>query len=152
MAGKYSDERIAATLNRLGLKTGAGNGWSELRVRTLRYRLGVAEFDPATVNSTTMTLEQAAEKLAVSVTVVRRLIAENKVPAAQVIQGAPWEDAPPRMFRMLPSTHVFASNRPSPFKADCFGFTVWRWSPRDGWPKTLQRFAHATWTRRRLWT
>jgi len=38
-----------------------------------------------------MTLEQAAEKLAVSVTVVRRLIAENKVPAAQVIQGAPWE-------------------------------------------------------------
>ncbi|HLB88992.1 MAG TPA: recombinase family protein [Terriglobales bacterium] len=91
MAGKYSDERIAATLNRLGLKTGAGNGWSELRVRTLRCRLGVAEFDPATVNSTTMTLEQAAEKLAVSVTVVRRLIAENKVPAAQVIQGAPWE-------------------------------------------------------------
>jgi excisionase family DNA binding protein len=91
MAGKYSDERIAATLNRLGLRTGAGNGWSELRVRTLRHRLGVAAFDPAAVNSTTVTLEQAAEKLAVSVTVVRRLIAEKKVPATQVIQGAPWE-------------------------------------------------------------
>ena len=91
MAGKYSDERIAATLNRLGLRTGAGNGWSELRVRTLRHRLGVATFDPAAVNSTTMTLEQAAEKLVVSVTVVRRLIAEKKIPAAQVIQGAPWE-------------------------------------------------------------
>jgi hypothetical protein len=48
-------------------------------------------FDPAAVNSTTVTLEGAAEKLAVSVTVVRRLIAEKKVPAAQVIQGAPWE-------------------------------------------------------------
>lgn len=91
MAGKYSDERIAATLNRLGLRTGARNGWSELRVRTLRYRLGVAEFDPAAVNSATMTLEQAAEKLAVSVTVVRRLIAEKKVPATQVTRGAPWE-------------------------------------------------------------
>jgi DNA invertase Pin-like site-specific DNA recombinase len=91
MAGKYSDERIAATLNRLGLRTGAGNGWSELRVRTLRHRLGVAMFDSAAVNSTTVTLEHAAEKLAVSVTVVRRLIAEKKVPATQVIHGAPWE-------------------------------------------------------------
>jgi excisionase family DNA binding protein len=91
MAGKYSDERIAATLNRLGLRTGAGNGWSELRVRTLRHRLGAATFDPSAVSSTTVTLEQAAEKLAVSVTVVRRLIAEKKLPAAQVIQGAPWE-------------------------------------------------------------
>jgi DNA invertase Pin-like site-specific DNA recombinase len=91
MAGKYSDDRIAATLNRLGLKTGAGNGWSELRVRTLRHRLGVAAFDPGAVKSTTVTLEQAAEKLAVSVTVVRRLVADEKVPAAQIIQGAPWE-------------------------------------------------------------
>jgi excisionase family DNA binding protein len=91
MAGKYSDDRIAATLNRLGLKTGAGNGWSELRVRTLRHRLGVAAFDPAAVQSTTVTLEQAAEKLAVSVTVIRRLVAERKLAAAQSIQGAPWE-------------------------------------------------------------
>lgn len=91
MAGKYSDDRIAATLNRLGLKTGAGNSWSELRVRTLRHRLGAAAFDPAAVNSTTVTLEQAAEKLGVSVTLVRRLIAEKKIPASQVVQGAPWE-------------------------------------------------------------
>lgn len=91
MGGKYSDDRIAATLNRLGLKTGAGNGWNELRVRTLRHRLGVAAFDPAAVDSSTVTLEQAAEKLAVSVTVVRRLVAEKKVAAAQIIQGAPWE-------------------------------------------------------------
>jgi DNA invertase Pin-like site-specific DNA recombinase len=91
MAGKYSDDRIAATLNRLGLKTGTGNGWSELRVRTLRHRLGGAAFDPAAINSTTVTLEQAAAKLAVSVTVVRRLVAEKKLAAAQIIQGAPWE-------------------------------------------------------------
>jgi len=91
MAGKHSDERIAATLNRLGFRTGAGQGWNERRVRTVRYRHGVAGFDPVAVNSTTITLQQAAEKLAVSVTVVRRLIAEKKISATQVIQGAPWE-------------------------------------------------------------
>jgi hypothetical protein len=34
MAERFSDEQIAATLNRLGLKTGAGNTWNEARVKT----------------------------------------------------------------------------------------------------------------------
>ena len=36
MAGTFSDEQIALTLNRLGLRTGAGNTWNELRVSSLR--------------------------------------------------------------------------------------------------------------------
>ena len=36
MAGRFPDDQIAATLNRLGLKTGSGNNWVELRVRTAR--------------------------------------------------------------------------------------------------------------------
>jgi hypothetical protein len=36
MAGQYPDRQIAATLNRLGLKTGAGNTWTESRIRALR--------------------------------------------------------------------------------------------------------------------
>src|SRR5438045_3630627 len=36
MAGQYPDQQIAATLNRWGLKTGAGNTWTEVRIRALR--------------------------------------------------------------------------------------------------------------------
>ena len=37
MSGKFPDEQIAATLNRLGLRTGAGNAWSTQRVYGLRH-------------------------------------------------------------------------------------------------------------------
>ena len=36
MAERFSDEQIAATLNRLGLRTGADNTWNEARVRSAR--------------------------------------------------------------------------------------------------------------------
>jgi hypothetical protein len=36
MAGKFSDQQIAATLNRLGLRTGAQHSWTEGRVRSAR--------------------------------------------------------------------------------------------------------------------
>ena len=93
MAGKWSDEQIAATLNRLGLRTGAGNAWIKARVASLRSYHGFPPYDPARPN-TTLTLEQAAESLGVSETVVRRLIATKVLPAAQVVASAPWEIAP----------------------------------------------------------
>jgi hypothetical protein len=34
MAGRFSDEQIAATLNRLGLRTGMGHSWNESRVHS----------------------------------------------------------------------------------------------------------------------
>jgi hypothetical protein len=42
MAAQYSDAEIALTLNRLRLKTGTGNTWNEVRVRSLRshWKLG----------------------------------------------------------------------------------------------------------------
>ena len=36
MSGRFPDDQIAATLNRLGLKTGTGNTWNEGRVRSVR--------------------------------------------------------------------------------------------------------------------
>jgi hypothetical protein len=42
MAGTFPDRQIAATLNRLGLKTGAGsNTWREGRIRSLRSHIGL---------------------------------------------------------------------------------------------------------------
>lgn len=93
MAGKWSDDQIAATLNRLGLRTGAGNAWVKSRVASLRSYHGLPAYDPSRIN-TTLTLEQAAERLGVSETVVRRLITTKVLPATQVVASAPWEIAP----------------------------------------------------------
>lgn len=90
MAGKYTDEEIALTLNRLRLKTGVGNSWSEKRVRSLRSHLNLPAYD-AGQQENRLNLRQVAEQLAVSTTIVRRLIASKVLPATQVIPGAPWE-------------------------------------------------------------
>jgi hypothetical protein len=37
MAGKFPDEQIAATLNRLRLRTGADNAWNQNRVSSVRH-------------------------------------------------------------------------------------------------------------------
>lgn len=36
MAGTFTDQQIAATLNRLRLRTGVGNSWNVMRVRSAR--------------------------------------------------------------------------------------------------------------------
>lgn len=91
MAGIFRDDQIAATLNRLGLQTGAGNTWREGRVRTLRSYHGFPVYDPAQADHRTLTLEQAAEQLRVAVKTMRRLIEEKVVVATQVVPCAPWQ-------------------------------------------------------------
>jgi DNA invertase Pin-like site-specific DNA recombinase len=91
MAGQFSDEQIASTLNRLGMRTGAGNGWSERRVRSLRYYHQLPAYDEAALPAGMLTLEQTARRLGVSPTVVRHLIQRKTIPATQVVPQAPWQ-------------------------------------------------------------
>lgn len=90
MAGRFPDEQIAATLNRLGLKTGSGNNWVELRVRTARSYHELPSYDPQ-LRQSMLTLEEASERLRVSHKIVRRLIDSKAIPAMQVVPWAPWE-------------------------------------------------------------
>jgi excisionase family DNA binding protein len=90
MAGRFTDELIAATLNRLGLHTGIGNTWNKPRVYSLRQYHQLPAFDPDHPRPM-VTLKEAAERLQVSPASIRRLIAEKKLPASQVVEGAPWE-------------------------------------------------------------
>jgi DNA invertase Pin-like site-specific DNA recombinase len=90
MAGRFPDEQIAATLNRLGLKTGSGNNWVELRVRTARSYHKLPSYDP-TLRQNILTLEEASESLGVSHKIVRRLIDSKVITATQVVPWAPWE-------------------------------------------------------------
>jgi DNA invertase Pin-like site-specific DNA recombinase len=90
MAGRFPDEQIAATLNRLGLKTGSGNNWVELRIRTARSYHKLPSYDPK-LRQGMLTLEEASESLGVSHKVVRRLIDSKVIDATQVVPWAPWE-------------------------------------------------------------
>lgn len=91
MSGRFPDDQIAATLNRLGLKTGTGNTWNEGRVRSVRSYHGLPACNAALIPRQTVTLEQASERLGISHKVIRRLIEANKIPATQVVPWAPWE-------------------------------------------------------------
>jgi DNA invertase Pin-like site-specific DNA recombinase len=90
MAGRFPDEQIAATLNRLGLKTGSGNNWVELRIRTARSYHKLPSYDPK-LRQDMLTLEEASESLGVSHKIVRRLIDSKVITATQVVPWAPWE-------------------------------------------------------------
>ena len=94
MAGQYSDHQMAATLNRLGLKTGAGNTWTESRIRALRSHQNLSSYDPKQRGHSVVTIEQAAKQLGISASSVRQLIIKWKVlPATQVVAYAPWQIA-----------------------------------------------------------
>jgi Resolvase, N terminal domain/Recombinase/Recombinase zinc beta ribbon domain len=90
MAGRFPDELIAATLNRLGLRTGVGNTWNKQRVYSLRHDRQVPPFNPDAPQPK-VTLAEAAKRLQVSAASIRRMIAEETLPASQVVECAPWE-------------------------------------------------------------
>ena len=91
MAGKFPDDQIAATLNRLSLRTGAGNTWREGNIRTVRSYHQLPAFAPTQCERSTLTMEEASMRLAVSHKIVRRLIEAGKIQATQVVPCAPWE-------------------------------------------------------------
>jgi hypothetical protein len=82
-----SDQTIAATLNRLGFKTGGGKTWRLHSVHNARYLHRLKNYRK---ENAWVTIEQAAEELGVSHTVIRRLIRERTLPAKQVVASTPW--------------------------------------------------------------
>jgi DNA invertase Pin-like site-specific DNA recombinase len=93
MAGAWPDHDIAASLNRLRLRTGAGNTWTASRVNSLRQRLRLVDYD-ATRATPRLTLNQAADRLGVGSWVVRGLITCGRLEATQVVPCAPWQIDP----------------------------------------------------------
>jgi DNA invertase Pin-like site-specific DNA recombinase len=81
------DATIAATLNRLGYRTGTGKTWRAHSVSSLRYTHRLPNYTKA---KDWLTVEQTADVLAVSETVIRRLIKQHVLPAKQVVESTPW--------------------------------------------------------------
>ena len=91
MASRWSDEDIAASLNRMGMRTGQGKTWTAHRVSSLRRVRGIAAYRSAHKNGEWLTMSEAASVLAVTNHVIRRLINDGILPAEQVVPGAPYQ-------------------------------------------------------------
>jgi hypothetical protein len=89
MAGRWSDEHIAASLNRMGLPTGQGKTWTADRVGSLRRLHGIHCCLSAGKNGEWLTLSDAAAKLGVSHHQVRKLIKAGILTSQQIIPDAP---------------------------------------------------------------
>jgi hypothetical protein len=63
MAGRWSDQDIAASLNRMGMPTGQGKTWTAHRVGSIRRVNGIHGHLSAEKNSEWLTLRDAAAKL-----------------------------------------------------------------------------------------
>ena len=90
LARAQPDRHIARVLNRLGYRTGAGHAWTQSRVAGLRSHHQIPVFDRSVDRPALLTLADAATRLGVSATTVRRMITRGLLPATQPVREAPW--------------------------------------------------------------
>ena len=94
MAGTFPDKEIAATLNRLRIRTGVGNTRTPMRVASLRCYQELPAYSSSELKPDLLTLEQAAERLGICATTTRKLIDLRIIVANQIVPCAPWRIAP----------------------------------------------------------
>lgn len=91
MAGRWSDEHIAASLNRMGIPTGQGKTWTAKRVNSVRRVRNIHAYLSADKNGAWLTMSEAAKTLGVTNHTIRRLIKASILPAVQIVPGAPFQ-------------------------------------------------------------
>lgn len=91
MAGRWSDEHIAASLNRMGMPTGQGKTWTARRVASVRRVREIHAYRSAEKDGAWVTMTEAAAALGVTNHRIRHLIKTNVLPAEQVVPGAPYQ-------------------------------------------------------------
>ena len=91
MAGRWSDEAIAACLNRMGMPTGQGKTWNAKRVSSIRRVNDIHGYLSADKDGPWRTMTEAAKELGVTNHVIRKLIKDGILPANQVVDGAPYQ-------------------------------------------------------------
>ena len=71
-------------------KTSNGETWTTVRVREMRERLGIAEYDPTKADGQMLSLVKAAERLGICVGSAKSLVLKGILPATQIMPGSPW--------------------------------------------------------------
>ena len=90
LAGHWPDRELAVSLNRMRCKTNDGETWTTVRVREMRERLGLPEYDPANDRTEMISLMKAAKRLGICVGSAKSLAIKGILPATQAMPGAPW--------------------------------------------------------------
>jgi len=91
MGARWSDEHIAATLNRMGSTTPFGHTWDAARVGGYRRTKQISGYESALKDGHCLTMVEAAGKVGVSCYVIRKLIRDKSLPAKQYVFDAPWQ-------------------------------------------------------------
>lgn len=90
LGGHWPDRELAVSLNRMLCKTGDGESWTTVRVREMRERLGIPEYDAAKVDVPMISLTKAAETLGICVGSAKSLAKKGILPATQILPGSQW--------------------------------------------------------------
>jgi excisionase family DNA binding protein len=112
MAARWSDEHIAASLNRMGMRTGQGKTWTAHRVGSLRRVHGIHAYLSAEKDGEWLTMRDAARVLGVSSHTIRRLIKSGVLPAQQVVPDAPYQIRSTDLHSEAVSTAIARKGRP----------------------------------------
>ena len=91
MAGRWPDDAIAASLNRMAIRTGQGKTWTAKRVSSIRRVNDIHGYLSADKEGPWRTMTETATELGVTNHVIRRLIKDGLLPANQVVAGAPYQ-------------------------------------------------------------
>ncbi len=91
MGARWSDEHIAATLNRMGSSTPFGHTWDAKRVGGYRRTKGIPGYESAVKDGKCLTMVEAAAKAGVGCHAIRKLIRDGILPAKQFVFDAPWQ-------------------------------------------------------------
>ncbi len=71
-------------------RTSDGETWTTVRVRDMRERLGIPEYDPAKSDGKYISLGKAAEQLGICRGSAQMLVGKKILPATQIMKGAPY--------------------------------------------------------------
>ena len=91
MAGRWFDNHIAASLNRMGLRTGQDKTWTARRVTGIRLSNGIVASPCADKDADWLTMTEAASELGVTRHAICRLMKDGDLPVRQFVPGAIWQ-------------------------------------------------------------
>jgi excisionase family DNA binding protein len=91
LARLLPDHSIAPVLNRLGIRSARGHGWTQLSVRNFRGAHQIAVYrEGERAQRHELILHEAASRLGINKMTVIRLIRDGILPGKQVCAGAPY--------------------------------------------------------------
>jgi excisionase family DNA binding protein len=91
LARHQPDQRIAATINRLGHRTAHGQTWTATRVCAIRKGHDIAAYCEGERRARgELTIEEVAAVMRVAPRAVLRLIHQKHLKATQACRNAPW--------------------------------------------------------------